>query len=52
MIYLIYFYNRPTKISNGDKTVAITLCSSGTSGQSKAVALTHVQILNRLTYFM
>lgn len=42
-------FSRPVHINDGAKQTAIIVCSSGTTGLSKGVCLTHAQLLDRMT---
>lgn len=40
----------PTQIGDGSKLPAVIICSSGTTGLSKGVTLSHAQLLDKLIY--
>lgn len=41
--------SRPVLVQDGANTTAVIVCSSGTTGLSKGVCLTHAQLLDRMT---
>lgn len=44
------FHLRPTQIGDGSKLAAVVICSSGTTGLSKGVTLSHAQLLDKMMY--
>lgn len=48
MAFIDYLIFRPTDIGDGTKHVAAIVCSSGTTGPSKGVTLTHAMFLYQI----